>query len=225
MLSYLFFQIPKSSVLNYPSVLKPGQVRYPLISVKNVYIFPGIPILLQKAFERMKDDLFKSDYKSHVTEVYTELSEVKFAAELNVLVEKYPQVTFGSYPKWTHNYYSTKVTIEAESTELVEQVAKELRMEVPTCIDFDPEPFDNSMEKIEKLLGKARPDGFGPINERFVANVSSAFKTLRRCFAPSDLSMSNVAPFKPDEVSVAFNGGKDNVAMVHLTMVSFLSSK
>ena len=206
-------------------MLKPGQVRYPLISVKNVYIFPGIPILLQKAFERMKDDLFKSDYKSHVTEVYTELSEVKFAAELNVLVEKYPQVTFGSYPKWTHNYYSTKVTIEAESTELVEQVAKELRMEVPTCIDFDPEPFDNSMEKIEKLLGKARPDGFGPINERFVANVSSAFKTLRRCFAPSDLSMSNVAPFEPDEVSVAFNGGKDNVAMVHLTMVSFFSSK
>ena len=194
-------------------MLKPGQVRYPLISVKNVYIFPGIPILLQKAFERMKDDLFKSDYKSHVTQVYTKLTEVKFAAQLNVLVEKYPQVTFGSYPKWTHNYYSTKVTIEAESPELVEQVAKELKMSVPNCIDYDPEPFDNSFEKIEKLLAKAGDSRFG-------ANLSSSFKTLDKTFAPSDLS--NVESFQPDQVSVAFNGGKDNVAMVHLTMVSVL---
>ena len=154
-------------------MLKPGHVRYPLISVKNVYIFPGIPILLQKAFERMKDDLFTSDYKSHVTEVFVTLSEVFFADKLNVLVEKYPQVTFGSYPKWTHNYYSTKVTIEAEELSLVGKVAQELQDSVPT-IDFDPQPFDNTMDKIESLLKKS--------DEKFITNVKSSIETLEKCF-------------------------------------------
>ena len=159
-------------------------------------------MLLQKAFERMKDDLFQSDYKSHVTQVYTPLSEVKFADKLNILVEKYPQVTFGSYPKWTHNYYSTKVTIEAESLDLVNQVAQEFKNTVPT-IDYDPDPFVNPMEKIQDFLSQNK-------DEKFIANYQSALQTLEKCFTD----------YKPNEVSVAFNGGKDNVAMVHLTMVS-----
>merc|ERR1719492_373779 len=82
-------QVPTKSTLNYPSVLPPGQVRYPLVSVKNVYIFPGIPTLLQRAFMRMKDDLFKSDFKSYVKEVFVTETEVKFADILNEFVAKY----------------------------------------------------------------------------------------------------------------------------------------
>ena len=127
-------------------------MRYPLVSVKNVYIFPGIPILLQRAFIRMKDDLFKSDFKSYVKEVFVTETEVKFADILNGFVAKYKDsATFGSYPKWTNNYYSTKITIEAESEELVDQIVKEMSEQLPV-INCDQNPYDDVVLKIEKLL-------------------------------------------------------------------------
>ena len=132
-----------------------GQVRYPLVSVKNVYIFPGIPILLQRAFHRMKDDLFKSELKSHVKQIYVTKSEVQFAEILNEFVAKYKDsVTFGSYPKWTHNYYSAKITIEADSEELVDQVVKDMSDLIPVT-DFDHAPYDDITDKVEKLLNES----------------------------------------------------------------------
>ena len=148
------FQIPTKGTLNYPTVLPEGQVRYPLVSVKNVYIFPGIPILLQRAFMRMKDDLFKSDFKSYVKEVFVTETEVKFADILNGFVAKYSKdsVTFGSYPKWTNNYYSTKITVEAESEELVDQIVVEMSEKLPVLNNCDQNPYDDIILKIEKFL-------------------------------------------------------------------------
>lgn len=180
--------------------MPPGQVRYPLVSVENVYIFPGIPSLLQRAFIRLKDDLFSfSDFKSHVEEVFVVQSEVHLAEKLNKLVEKYKEsVVFGSYPTWTHNYYNTKITVESEEPKLVEQVVEELKNQLPT-IDFDKHPLENTMEKIEAFAQKSS-------NESFKRSLESSLKTLEKCFQD----------FKPEEVSVAFNGGKDNIAMIHL---------
>ena len=135
--------------MNYPSVLPPGQVRYPLVSVKNVYIFPGIPTLLQRAFNRLKDDLFKSEYQSHVDQVFVTQTEIQIADNLNNLVEKYKDsVTFGSYPTWSHNYYQTKITVEAESAQLVDSVVSELKSQMPTIATFDKFPFADKMDKI-----------------------------------------------------------------------------
>ena len=143
--------------MNYPSVLPPGQVRYPLVSVKNVYIFPGIPTLLQRAFNRLKDDLFKSDYQSHVQQVFVTRTEIYIADSLNHLVEKYKDsVTFGSYPTWFHNYYQTKITVEAESAQLVDSVVSELKSQMPFIESFDKFPFENKMDKINALLAESK---------------------------------------------------------------------
>ena len=137
--------------MNYPTILPPGQVRYPLVSVENVYIFPGIPTLLQRAFNRLKDDLFTSNFKSYTQEVFVTKTEVHITDKLNQLVNKYKNsVTFGSYPTWTHNYYNTKLTIESDNQELTEQVMKEIQAEMPT-IDFDKNPFENTFDKIASL--------------------------------------------------------------------------
>ena len=152
-----YLQIPTTSTLNYPSVLPPGQVRYPLVSVKNVYIFPGIPTLLQRAFNRLKDDLFKSDYQSHVQQVFVTRTEIHIADSLNHLVEKYKDsVTFGSYPTWFHNYYQTKITVEAESAQLVDSVVSELKSQMPFIETFDKFPFENKMDKINALLDESK---------------------------------------------------------------------
>ena len=153
----MYFQIPTKSTLNYPSVLPPGQVRYPLVSVKNVYIFPGIPTLLQRAFNRLKDDLFTSNYQSHVEQVFVTRSEVEIADSLNQLVEKYKEsVVFGSYPTWSHNYYQTKITVEAENAQLVDSVVSELKNQMPTITSFDKFPFNDKMDKINLLLNESQ---------------------------------------------------------------------
>ncbi|MBN3310048.1 FLAD1 synthase, partial [Amia calva] len=44
--------VPASSRLHYGSDLQTGRpLRFPLVSVRNVYVFPGIPSLLERAFE------------------------------------------------------------------------------------------------------------------------------------------------------------------------------
>ena len=132
-------------------------MRYPLVSVKNVYIFPGIPTLLQRAFNRLKDDLFKSDYQSHVQQVFVTQTEIHIADSLNHLVEKYKDsVTFGSYPTWFHNYYQTKITVEAESAQLVDSVVSELKSQMPSIESFDKFPFEDKMNKINTLLAESK---------------------------------------------------------------------
>ena len=152
-----YIQIPTTSTLNYPTIVPEGQVRYPLVSVKNVYIFPGIPTLLQRAFMRMKNDLFKSDFRSYVREVFVTKSEIQFADILNKFVTKYKdEATFGSYPKWdVQNYYQTKLTIESESEDLVNQIAKEMSEQL-SVIEIDQKPYDDILEKINKLVQESK---------------------------------------------------------------------
>ena len=73
------------------------------------------------------------------------------------LVEKYKDsVTFGSYPTWFHNYYQTKITVEAESAQLVDSVVSELKSQMPFIETFDKFPFENKMDKINALLAESK---------------------------------------------------------------------
>lgn len=100
---------------------------------------------------RMKDDLFKSQCKSHVRECFVTLTEVQFAETLNTFVKNYPGAIFGSYPNWSNNYYSTKITIESDNVSEVEEILLEFKGRLPT-IDFEKDPQENSMDKIKSLI-------------------------------------------------------------------------
>merc|ERR1712192_169265 len=53
--------IPKQAKLNFGTDKATGRpTSYPLISVENVFVFPGIPELLQKAFHNLGAQLFGS---------------------------------------------------------------------------------------------------------------------------------------------------------------------
>ena len=52
-------QIPSKAVLNFGIDPKSGKkFSYPVVSVENVFVFPGIPELLQKAFIGLKENTF-----------------------------------------------------------------------------------------------------------------------------------------------------------------------
>lgn len=195
-------QIPKSSKLIYSSKpVKPGRISYPLVSVGNVYIFPGIPALLRRAFHLLADDLFGSHaaLRTHVQECFVTLTELEIASSLNRLVDTYrDKVTFGSYPKWVHAYYRTKITVEADTPDLAKRVAAEIKSIMPT-INYDKDPASNAMCKINALLESSQDD-------HFKSQLKEAMDTISQCYVK----------YKPHEVAVAFNGGKDCIAMLHL---------
>ena len=92
------------------------QISYPLVTVSNVFVFPGIPFLLRKSFENIAVDLIIDSLGGEASalpaastaQVYVTDSEWFITDRLNEIVEKHPAVTIGSYPEWTHNYF--KVT-------------------------------------------------------------------------------------------------------------------
>lgn len=71
---------------------------YPLVRVKNVYIFPGVPTILRRKW-RAHQHLFVSDVKvtTTVLHVHTD-TEARIAAVLEAIADGHPETRIGSYP-------------------------------------------------------------------------------------------------------------------------------
>ena len=110
-------------------------------------------------------------------------------------------VTFGSYPSWDHNYYETKLTIEASNDKIAQKVLNEVN-ETMDVIEFDEFPFVKSSSKIESLLSKSE-------DQNFVQQVKNSQEIIQKCFNEYDM----------DQVAIAFNGGKDSMVLLHLIFI------
>ena len=182
---------------------KTGSKSFPVITLNNLFILPGVPNLLKKTFDVIRTDLFKLHAKQHQTvvkECFIKSSEFVITEQLNHLVKKYSQATFGSYPEWTHNYYETKLTIEADNEALADQIVKEIE-ESMEVISYDKCPEVNANDKVTKLLIKLEED------KHFVEKVHESQKVIEECFNK----------YSDNEIAIAFNGGKDCMALLHMT--------
>ena len=115
-----------------------------------------MPNLLKKTFAVIKSDLYKvhAKHKTVVKECFIKSSEFTITDKLNHLVKKYQDcATFGSYPEWTHSYYETKLTVEAESETLAETIVQEIKDSMDV-IPYDKCPEVDSFNKIAHLLEK-----------------------------------------------------------------------
>ncbi|XP_022918050.1 FAD synthase-like [Onthophagus taurus] len=105
--------IPKGAKLMFGE----AKTSYPNISVKNVYIFPGIPQLLRKLFEQIGHKIFTSHEKFYTKAIYFNVTEKLIVDVLNILVKKFPTVIFGSYPELENSQYKVKITMECTNEE------------------------------------------------------------------------------------------------------------
>ena len=49
------FQIPESATLHYGIDRMTGKrSKFPIVALKNVFVFPGVPILLERAFSMLE---------------------------------------------------------------------------------------------------------------------------------------------------------------------------
>ena len=100
------------------------QLKYPLVKVRNVYVFPGVPAFLRAKFEVLKPTLQGAPFV--LQQVYLQTSEHLIAQPLAQLAEVFPDVEFGSYPRFDIEEYKVKLTIESKDPARVEAAKQAL---------------------------------------------------------------------------------------------------
>lgn len=98
---------------------------FPQVQFRNVFIFPGVPQLLQYKFNAIKSR-FRGQPVT-LREIFMKADEGVIAASLRETQEKHPGLLIGSYPSFTRQEYSVKVTLEARDAGVVNAAFAELR--------------------------------------------------------------------------------------------------
>ncbi|BFZ15775.1 hypothetical protein BsWGS_18814 [Bradybaena similaris] len=197
-------RIPEGAKLTFGIDPKTKQeARYPLVSIKNVYMFPGVPSLLERAF-LMLGHLFQNpNVQFHTVDLYVNKDEASIAAATAQVAEKYKDtVAIGSYPDLFNSYYKVKLTLDSVNVRSLQEAQKELYDSMPagSVIAYDKDPIGSAVSRIYNIVDDA------DLKDPFKACVRSAVATLERALEIYQLS----------EICIGFNGGKDCTVMLHL---------
>src|SRR5215471_13922580 len=85
---------------------------FPVVAVENVYIFPGVPEILQKKFDRIKEIFREAPF--HLRQIFLKADEGQIAGILHSVLGRYPELLLGSYPYFDNPVYSIKLTLESK---------------------------------------------------------------------------------------------------------------
>jgi len=104
-------QLKMAEVPEGSDLISDDTLSFPWIKFKNVFVFPGIPLLLRKKFLTV-EKLFNEPL-IHLKKVYLNESESHIAPVLNEIVKRYNNVKIGSYPEIENKDYTVMVTLES----------------------------------------------------------------------------------------------------------------
>jgi FAD synthetase len=111
-------------------LLMDDKLRFPTIKVENIYVFPGIPEILQQKFLAIKHRFAVDPY--HLKIIYLNELESIIATYLNETLRVYPELMLGSYPKIGDSEYRVKLTLESKDKDYVERAFAHLLTLLPT---------------------------------------------------------------------------------------------
>ena len=101
---------------------------FPVIAVENVYIFPGVPEILRRKFERIKEMFREAPF--HLREIYLRADEGQIAGILHHLLADFPDLMLGSYPYFDNPVYSIKLTLESKDASYLDRAHQRLISEL-----------------------------------------------------------------------------------------------
>jgi len=113
-------------------VIDTGDLWFPTIVVENVYVFPGIPKLLQKKFLAIRERFTGVPFK--LTRIYVRCYESDIADKLHDLLGEFPELMLGSYPKLDEPDFHVLLTLESRDGEYLQRAVDSLLQRVP--VDF-----------------------------------------------------------------------------------------
>ncbi|NXE17292.1 FLAD1 synthase, partial [Lophotis ruficrista] len=194
-------RIPASSRLNYGTDGRTGRAfKYPLVSVRNVYIFPGVPALMERALDGLAH-LFRSERtRFHSRVIYAAADEILIVPVLDQADAAFQgRVTLGSYPDWTSNYYRVKLTLDSESEQDLEEAHRFLLEKLPPGVVV-PLVTDCVAPAAAQVYGLAES------GSALGQKVAAALRIIEEALDRYSLA----------QLCVGFNGGKDCTALLHL---------
>ena len=106
-----------------------GDLWFPVVVIGNVHVFPGIPELLQKKFESIRSRLQGVPFV--LRRVYVRSRESDIADHLNAVLETYPELMLGSYPRIHESEYHVLLTLESRDADYVERALGALLARLP----------------------------------------------------------------------------------------------
>ena len=112
-------------------LIQSGDLWFPLVYIRNVYVFPGIPRLLQAKFESARDYFKGSPFYLH--RIFMSCIESDIAQDLHDLLKEFPELRLGSYPRTTEGDYRTMVTLESRDVAYVDKAVDALIDRLPAA--------------------------------------------------------------------------------------------
>jgi molybdenum cofactor synthesis domain-containing protein len=101
-----------------------GSMPYPLVRVKNVYVFPGVPIFFRAKFDMLKPLLKQKPFV--LRQIFVRVGEDQVARFMTAVQSAHPDLEIGSYPRFDTDEYKVKITVEGRDRERVDLAAGKL---------------------------------------------------------------------------------------------------
>ncbi|HUJ25238.1 MAG TPA: molybdopterin-binding protein [Myxococcales bacterium] len=103
---------------------------FPVISLENVIVLPGVPSLLQEGFTRIRERFRVAPIFSRA--LYFSIGESTLAEHLDATVARFPTVGIGSYPRFDQGAdYRVKVTFDGRDEAEVAAALEFLKARAP----------------------------------------------------------------------------------------------
>jgi molybdenum cofactor synthesis domain-containing protein len=102
---------------------------FPVMSLENVIVLPGVPELLREGFTRLRDRFRVAPI--HTSSLYFSVGEGTLAEHLDATVARFPSVGIGSYPRFDEADHRVKVTFDGRDQSQVREARDFLKSRLP----------------------------------------------------------------------------------------------
>jgi len=111
------------------NLIDAGDLWFPIVVVENVHIFPGIPELFRRKFESIRERFRGIPFQ--IKKVFVTRFESEIAEHLNALLEEFPELLLGSYPRIGEPDYKVMLTLESRDADYLERSLESLLARLP----------------------------------------------------------------------------------------------
>ncbi len=97
---------------------------FPVVVLKNIYIFPGVPEILRQKFDGIKERF--RDAPFYLKKVFVTAGEGSIAEHLNAVMREYPALLLGSYPELNNPEHRVTLTLESKDPAYLDKALSRL---------------------------------------------------------------------------------------------------
>ena len=124
--------VPEGTQLLHAKTLK-----FPVLMVENIVIFPGVPEIMQKKFISIKNRFQTIPYA--LKKIYLKAYEEDIAHYLDAVLKKFPELLLGSYPILNQENFSVLLTLESKDPLFLDASFQYLLNLIPSHLIFKSE--------------------------------------------------------------------------------------